>query len=171
MPSTCHATAWRSDLTSPVQVSNRWYHRSKESTVNRTFVLHFKMCPTHHWSAQVWHILPGSHKRTRQPLFTESTILPLLPGHRCLQHKAPQYTTDCCIHASDIARRQHQRSTGCHQLFVPRHRHLKFRRPAFSVASPAAWNSLPARSVTFRWQFSPGPENFSFLVLIAYTVH
>jgi len=27
--------------------------------------------------------------------------------HRCLQHKAPQYMTDCCIHTSDIARRQH----------------------------------------------------------------
>jgi len=27
--------------------------------------------------------------------------------HRCLQHKAPQYTTDCCIHTSDIALRQH----------------------------------------------------------------
>ena len=30
---------------------------------------------------------------------------------------------------------------------------------------------LPARSVTHRWQFSPGPENFSFLVLLAYTAH
>jgi len=27
--------------------------------------------------------------------------------HRCLQHNAPQYMTDCCIHTSDIARRQH----------------------------------------------------------------
>jgi len=27
--------------------------------------------------------------------------------HRCLQHKAPQYVTDCCSHTSDIARRQH----------------------------------------------------------------
>jgi len=26
--------------------------------------------------------------------------------HRCLQHKAPQYMKDCCIHTSDIARRQ-----------------------------------------------------------------
>jgi len=39
--------------------------------------------------------------------------------HRCLQHKAPQYMTVCCIHTSDIARRQHLRSAGCHQLFVP----------------------------------------------------
>ena len=38
--------------------------------------------------------------------------------HRCLQHKAPQYMMDCCIHTSDIARRQHLRSAGCHQLFV-----------------------------------------------------
>ena len=38
---------------------------------------------------------------------------------RCLQHKALQYMTDCCIHISDIARRQHLRSASCHQLFIP----------------------------------------------------
>ena len=63
--------------------------------------------------------------------------------HRCLQHKAPQYMSDCCIHSSDIARRQHLRSAGCHQLFVPRHRRSMFGRRAFSVSGPAAWNSLP----------------------------
>jgi len=42
--------------------------------------------------------------------------------------------------------------------------------PAFHVQS--AWNSWDhARSVTFLWQFSPGPENFSFLILLAYTAH
>ena len=51
--------------------------------------------------------------------------------------------TDCCIHTSDIARRQHLRSAGCHQLFVPRHRRSMFGRRAFSVAGLAAWNSLP----------------------------
>jgi len=49
--------------------------------------------------------------------------------HRCLQHKAPPYTANCCIHTSDIARRQHLRSAGCHQPFVPRH-----------------WQSMPAFS-------------------------
>ena len=49
----------------------------------------------------------------------------------------------CCIHTSDIARRQHLRSVGCHQLFVPRHQRSMFGRRAFSVAGPAAWNSLP----------------------------
>ena len=63
--------------------------------------------------------------------------------HRRLQHNAPQYMTDCCIHTSDIARRQHLRSAGCHQLFVPRHRRSMFGRQAFSVADPAARNSLP----------------------------
>ena len=68
--------------------------------------------------------------------------------------------TDCCIHTADIARRQHLRSAGCHQLFVP----------AFHVRSSGLFCSrpgglelatrLPARSVTFRWQISPGPENF-----------
>ena len=66
--------------------------------------------------------------------------------HRCLQHKlhrAPQYNmTDCCIHTSDIARRQHLRSAGCHQLFIPRHRRSMFGHRPFSVAGPAAWNSL-----------------------------
>ena len=33
--------------------------------------------------------------------------------HRCLQHKATQYMMDCCIHTSDIARRQHLRSASC----------------------------------------------------------
>ena len=41
------------------------------------------------------------------------------------------------------ARRQHLRSAGCHQLFVPRHRRSMFGRRAFSVAGPAACNSLP----------------------------
>ena len=53
--------------------------------------------------------------------------------HRCLQHKAPQYMTDCCIHTSDIARRQHLRSAGCHQLFVP----------AFHVRSSGVFCSRP----------------------------
>jgi len=60
-----------------------------------------------------------------------------------MQHKAPMYTTDCCIHTSDIARRQHLRSAGCHQLIVPRHRRSTFGRRAFSVAGLAACNSLP----------------------------
>jgi len=66
---------------------------------------------------------------------------------RRLQHKASQYTTDCSIHTSDIARRQHLRSAGCHQLFVPRHRRSMF----FSVAGPRGLElvaRLPAKSVT-----------------------
>jgi len=66
--------------------------------------------------------------------------------YRCLQHRAPQYIiymTGCCIHTSDIARRQHLRSAGSHQLFVPRHQRSVFGRRAFSVAGPAAWNSFP----------------------------
>ena len=55
---------------------------------------------------------------------------------------AAQYMTDCCIHTSDIARRQHLQAAGCHQLFVPPHRRSMFGRRAFSVAGPAAWNSL-----------------------------
>jgi len=50
---------------------------------------------------------------------------------------------DCCVHTSDITRRQQLRSAGGRQLPVPRHRRLMLRRRAFSVAGPAAWNSLP----------------------------
>jgi len=32
---------------------------------------------------------------------------------------------------------------GCHQLVILRHRRLLFGRRAFTVAGPAAWNSLP----------------------------
>jgi len=66
-----------------------------------------------------------------------------LTVHRCLQHKAPQYMKDCCIHTSDISRRQHLPSAGCRQLLVPRHRRSMFGRRAFSVVDPVAWNSLP----------------------------
>jgi len=53
--------------------------------------------------------------------------------------------------------------------------------PAFDVRSSGLFSvrpgglelvtRLPARSVTFRWQFSQGTENFHFLVLQAYTAH
>jgi len=62
-----------------------------------------------------------------------------------------------------LARRQHLRSAGCHQLFVPQR--SMFGRRVFSVAGPAACNSLPD------YLRDPGPENFSFLVLLAYTAH
>ena len=95
---------------------------------------------------------------------------------QCLQHKAPQYIVymmDCCIHTSNIARRQHLRSAGCHQLFVPRHQRSMFGRRAFSVAGPAAWNLLPdylrdpSRSAdSFRLDLKT-----SFLVLLAFSAH
>ena len=53
------------------------------------------------------------------------------------------------------------RSAGCHQLFILRHRHSVFGRWASSIAGPAELvTRLPARSVTFLCQFSPGPESF-----------
>jgi len=47
-----------------------------------------------------------------------------------------------------IARRQHLRSAGCHQLFVPRHRRSMFGRRACSVAGLQLVTRLPAISVT-----------------------
>jgi len=84
---------------------------------------------------------------------------------RVAGNTVPQYMMDCCIHTSDIARHQHLRSAGCHQLFILRHRHSVFGRWASSIAGPAELvTRLPARSITFLWQFSPGAENFSFLI-------
>jgi len=63
------------------------------------------------------------------------------------QHKAQQYMMDCCIHMSDVARRQHLRSAGCHQLFVYTATSA-FDVRAFSVAGPVALvTRLPERSV------------------------
>ena len=50
---------------------------------------------------------------------------------------------DCCVYTSDIDRRQHLQSAGCRQLLVLRQCRSMFSRRAFSVAGPAAWNSLP----------------------------
>jgi len=76
------------------------------------------------------------------------------------------------IHTSEIARRQHWRSAGCRQLFVPRHRRSMFVCRAFPVAGPAAWNSLPdylrdpSRSFdSFRRDLK------TFIILLVYTVH
>ena len=91
---------------------------------------------------------PGSrthcslHSTRRTAASTPQTLL-VASICRVAGNTLPQYMTDCCIHTSDIARRQHLRSAGCRQLFVPRHRRSMFGRRAFSVAGPAAWNSLP----------------------------
>jgi len=96
----------------------------------------------------------------------------LVTGKVCLQHKAPQCMKDCCIQTSDIARRQHLRSAGCHQLLVPRHRRSMFGGRAFAVAGPAAWNSLPdyIRDPTHS-VYSFHHDLKTFLVLLAYTAH
>jgi len=60
--------------------------------------------------------------------------------HRCLQHKAPQYIKDCCVHMSDIVLQQHLWSAGCRQLLVLLR--SMFGRLAFSLAGLAAWNSF-----------------------------
>ena len=58
--------------------------------------------------------------------------------------------------------------------FVPRHRRSMFGRRAFSVPSPATWNSLldylrdPSRSF---YSFCLLPETFLFSFLLAYTAH
>jgi len=70
--------------------------------------------------------------------------------HRCLQHKAPQYMTDCCINTS-----------------------VAVRRRAFSVAGPAAWKSLPdyLRDRSRSFDSFRRDLKTSFPVLLAYTAH
>ena len=63
--------------------------------------------------------------------------------HGVLQGQAPQYLVDLCLPVSDVASRQHLRSTSRWLLVLPRHRLQTYRRRAFSVAGPSAWNSLP----------------------------
>jgi len=63
--------------------------------------------------------------------------------HRCLRGNAPQYLVDCCKSTTDAVSRQRLRSASRRQLIVPRHRRTNFRRRAFTVAGPTAWNSLP----------------------------
>jgi len=100
-----------------------------------------------------------------------------VPKSNCAQSvlSAAQSTTvdeDCCISASDIARRQHLRSAGCHQLFVYRDTGV-----LCSVVEPFLWL---ARRPGTRYQTTceirrvpltvfAGLENVSFLVLLAYT--
>jgi len=80
---------------------------------------------------------------------------------------------NCCIHTSDIARRQHLRSAGCRQLLVPRPSRSMFGRRAFSVASQAAWNSLPdcLRDPTHSIDSFHRDLKTFLLVLLAYTTH
>ena len=62
--------------------------------------------------------------------------------HNCLHGKAPSYLIDCCTPVSDVASRRHLRSASRRHLLVPRHNLSTYGRRAFSVAGPAAWNSL-----------------------------
>ena len=68
---------------------------------------------------------------------------------------------------------QHLRSAGCHQLFVPRHRHSVFDRRVFSVVGPAAWNSLPdyLRDPSHSFDSFHRDMKTFFLVIVAYTAH
>jgi len=89
---------------------------------------------------------------TAMPCLTDQGLSRLLhdelhwlnvPGHQCLQNKAPRYLVDCCIPVSDVASRQHLRSASRHLLTVLRFQRNTFGRRTFSVRCPMAWNSLP----------------------------
>jgi len=67
--------------------------------------------------------------------------------HRCLNGRAPNYLLNHVIPVSAIVSRQRLRSAQQNTLEVLRYRLTTYGRPAFSVAGPTAWNSLP---VAFR---------------------
>jgi len=62
--------------------------------------------------------------------------------HNCLHVKAPRYLTDYCTPVSDIASRRHLHSASRRHLLVLRRNLSTYGRRAFSVAGPAAWNSV-----------------------------
>ena len=79
-------------------------------------------------------------------------------------------STSCVQRSIDVCS---TKSTTVHDALL--HPHLRHVRSSGLFCS---WPSglelvtrLPARSITLLWRFSPGPENFSFLVLPVYTVH
>ena len=72
--------------------------------------------------------------------------------HRCLQHRAPQHMTDCCIHTSDIARRHlpggRQHRTTVHDgLLHPHLRHCSSPASAVRWLPSAVHTATPAFSV------------------------
>ena len=79
--------------------------------------LHAEVWPRTHLSPAWWAALAG-----------RSSVGAVQAVYNGPSMSAAQSTTvhDCCIHTSDIARRQHLWSAGCHQLFVPWHWRLMF---------------------------------------------
>jgi len=62
--------------------------------------------------------------------------------YRALSGLAPSYITELCVPVASIRLRSSLRSAAHGTLFVPRTR-LELGKRAFTVAAPAAWNSLP----------------------------
>jgi len=76
----------------------------------------------------------------------------------------------CCIHiTSDIARRQHLRSAGSHQLFV--YSLYLDTGVRCSVVGPYQWLARQPDSSRSFGSFRRELKNFSFLVLLAYAAH
>ena len=63
--------------------------------------------------------------------------------HRCLNGRAPPYLSDYCVPAAGVDTRRHLCSANRQVLAVPRYRLNTYGRPAFSVAGPKLWHSLP----------------------------
>ena len=92
--------------------------------------------------------------------------------HRCVQNKAPQYLVDCCTLVSDIVSQQHLRSASRHQLSVPRHRPFDIRLSVLLCCWSDGLELVARQSRrpdVFSWLLSAGSQNFSILIILAYT--
>jgi len=94
-----------------------------------------------------------------RPLVSDVAIF-VLKGDVKLPTNCWKWTADCCIRTSDIARRQHLRSAGCRQLFVPWHRRSMFSFYAGGHCPETRHQTIFEIRHVF-WQFLSWPNNFS----------
>ena len=101
-------------------------------------------CSHCQWHPQVWPRPVSSSTRGAALIgcYSASAVQMCTNVHWCLQSRAPQYMTECCIPLSNITCRQRLRSASYHQLFVPWHRRSMFGHQAFLVAGLTALNLL-----------------------------
>ena len=94
--------------------------------------------------------------------------------HQCLNNKALRYLMDTCSSVANVLGRQRLRSVGRNYLVVPRQRLAVYRRRAFVIAGPSAWNDLPdeLRDISLsRTVFRSRLKTYFSLLLLAHRAH
>ena len=79
---------------------------------------------------------------TTAKVTTNGLLQPVKYDHHHHYGMAPNYIQDLCVLVSTVSTRSALRSAARGDLVIPRTRRRLGNR-AFSVAGPAAWNSLP----------------------------